>query len=361
MRLSTCSSCGQLVYFENTVCTRCSSVLGFNTDKLTIQSFRLAPDGLLAPLEPHDQNKYRYCKNGLTHGACNWVVNAAEPEEFCKACRLNRTIPDLSVENNLVLWKKIETEKRRLIYSLLVLGLPLRQSDPDASQLEFDFLAETVPVADGSHRVLTGHDNGLITLNINEADPSQREKMRMNMAESYRTLLGHFRHESGHYYWDVLVRDTQWLKPARELFGDDTQDYGEALSAHYNNGAMADWQLHFVSAYASSHPWEDWAETWAHYLHIIDTLETANEFGLTIAPQVSSNKNLQTNVEINPYDSKKFTTVIQHWFPLTYALNSLNRSVGHEHAYPFVLAEPVIKKLDLVHRIVHGQLAADTA
>ncbi|MEN0036361.1 MAG: putative zinc-binding metallopeptidase [Cellvibrio sp.] len=358
MRLSTCSSCGQLVYFENTACTRCGAILGFNSDNLQVQSFTLAADGLLEPIDAGDKNKYRYCANGLNHSACNWIINASEPNEFCKACRLNHTIPDLSVESNLALWMKIEAEKRRLIYSLLVLDLPLTQNDPAAPQLAFDFLAESAPVADESHRVLTGHDNGLITININEADPAQREKMRVNMSEQYRTLLGHFRHESGHYYWDVLVRNTEWLEPVRELFGDDTRDYGEALNAHYQNGPIADWQLNYVSAYASSHPWEDWAETWAHYLHIIDTLETAHEFGLTIAPQVSKEKELRAAIKMNPYDSKDFTNVIEHWLPLTYALNSLNRSVGHEHAYPFVLAEPVIKKLDLVHRIVHKNLFA---
>ncbi len=359
MRLSTCNNCGQLVYFENTSCTRCSAVLGFNTDVLQIESFTPTPDDLLAPIDSQESVSYRYCANGLTHQVCNWVVKADEPDEFCIACRLNRTIPDLGVANNLQLWTKIESEKRRLIYSLLVLGLPLTQADPEAPQLAFDFLAETAAQDDESHPVLTGHDNGLITLNINEADPSIREKMRVNMAESYRTLLGHFRHESGHYYWDVLVRDTQWLEPVRELFGDDTLDYGEALTAHYSNGPVNDWQLNYVSAYASSHPWEDWAETWAHYLHIIDTLETAHGFGLTVAPHIANNQGLKSNVKINPYNSKEFSTVIQHWLPLTYALNSLNRSVGHQHAYPFVLAEPVIKKLDLVHRIVHQYLPND--
>jgi hypothetical protein len=356
MRLSTCGSCGQLVYFENTSCTRCGAILGFNSKSLQVESFTLAPDGFLTPIDLEDSNRYRYCANGLTHGACNWIVNAEESEEFCKACQLNHTIPDLSVGNNLALWMKIEAEKRRLIYSLLALDLPLTQTDPEAPQLAFDFLAETAPKGDGSHRVLTGHDNGLITININEADSAQREKMRESMAEPYRTLLGHFRHESGHYYWDVLVRNTGWLEPVRKLFGDDTLDYSEALNAHYQNGPAGDWQSNYVSAYASSHPWEDWAETWAHYLHIIDTLETAHEFGLTISPQVANNKHLKTRVEINPYDSKKFDNVIQHWLPLTYALNSLNRSVGHDHAYPFVLAEPVIRKLDLVHRIVHRYL-----
>jgi hypothetical protein len=353
MRLSTCSSCGQLVYFENTSCTRCGAVLGFNADLFQVQSFTSAPDGFLSPIGSLESVKYRYCANGLIHHVCNWVVTADGPNELCVACQLNRTIPDLRVANNLQLWTKIESEKRRLIYSLLVLGLPFTQSDPGAPQLAFDFLAEAISTDDESHPVLTGHDDGLITINISEADPSKREKMREDMAEPYRTLLGHFRHESGHYYWDVLVRDTQWLEPVRALFGDDTLDYGEALAAYYSNGPVNDWQLNYVSTYASSHPWEDWAETWAHYLHIIDTLETAQGFGLTVAPKIANNQDLQSNVNINPYGSKEFSTIIQHWLPLMYALNSLNRSVGHQHAYPFVLAETVIKKLDLVHRIVH--------
>jgi hypothetical protein len=358
MRLSTCSSCGQLVYFENTSCTRCGAILGFNADTLQVQSFTATPDGVLTSIGVPAAGTYRYCVNGVVHNACNWVVKADEPNEFCIACQLNRTIPDLSVGNHLTLWTTIEAEKRRLVYSLLSLGLPLAPPEPGAPQLAFDFLAETAPVSDKSHRVLTGHDDGLITININEADPSIREKMRENMSESYRTLLGHFRHESGHFYWDVLVRNTEWLEPVRELFGDDTQDYAESLATHYKNGPASDWQLHYVSAYASTHPWEDWAETWAHYLHIIDTLETAHGFGLSIAPQVSSSQHLQTKVQINPYNSKQFENVIQHWLPLTYALNSLNRSVGHQHAYPFVLAEEVIKKLALVHRIVHQNLTA---
>lgn len=359
MRLSTCNSCGQLVYFENTSCTRCGAVLGFNTDILQMQSFTPTPDGLLTPIGKQKLVKYRYCANGVNHNVCNWVVEADGPHELCVACQLNRTIPDLSVANNLQLWSKIESEKRRLIYSLLVLGLPLAQVDPAAPQLAFDFLAETLSTGNESHPVLTGHDDGLITININEADPSKREKMREDMAEPYRTLLGHFRHESGHYYWDVLVRDTQWLEPVRALFGDDTQDYNDALAAHYQTGPAPDWQTYYVSAYASSHPWEDWAETWAHYLHIIDTLETAQGFGLTVAPQIANNQGLRSNVKINPYNSEKFDTIIQHWLPLMYALNSLNRSVGHQHAYPFVLAETVIKKLDLVHRIVHHYLPDD--
>jgi hypothetical protein len=353
MRLYTCKSCGQLIYFENTSCTRCGAALGFIADRLEMQSFTATADGMLQINGGETESTlYRYCLNGINYNVCNWVVRATESHELCLACRLNRTIPDLGVPGNLERWVKIETEKRRLIYSLLVLGLPLTPISTDAPKLAFDFLADTAVTSQESERILTGHADGLITLNINEADSSVREKMRERMAEPYRTLLGHFRHESGHYYWDLLVRHSDWLEPVRALFGDDTLDYSEALQNHYDNGPAPDWQLHYVSAYASTHPWEDWAETWAHYLHITDALETAHGFGIKVHPQIESSKSLQTDVDINVYDSKNFGNILKHWLPLSYALNSLNRSIGHQHAYPFVLAEPVIKKLDLVHRIV---------
>lgn len=356
MRLSTCGNCDQLVYFENTSCTRCKALLGFNPETLAMESFNPDGDGCLQAVAANSGSTYKYCANGTAHNACNWVVRADDEEPLCVACRLNRTIPDLSQGNNLVLWTKIESEKKRLIYSLLALQLPLAPEDPAAPQLAFDFLAEAEVSSAESEPVLTGHADGLITLNINEADSAQRESMREKMAESYRTLLGHFRHESGHYYWDLLVRNSEWLEPVRALFGDDTLDYAEALKSHYENGPAADWQSFYVSAYASTHPWEDWAETWAHYLHIVDTLETAHEFGIKIQPQVVERKGLQATIAIDPYDSKDFANIIKHWLPLTYALNSLNRSIGHEHAYPFILAEPVLQKLDLVHRIVQQNL-----
>ena len=118
---------------------------------------------------------------------------------------------------------------------------------------------------------MTGHDNGLVTIALAEADDAYREQSRVAMHEPYRTLLGHFRHETGHYFWDRLVRDRGRLEACRAMFGDDRQDYGQALQAYYDNGAPADWQSRFVSMYATSHPWEDFAETWAHYLHIVDT------------------------------------------------------------------------------------------
>jgi hypothetical protein len=43
--------------------------------------------------------------------------------------------------------------------------------------------------------------------------------------------------------------------------------------------------------------------------------------------------------------------------PLTVALNSLNRSMGHADVYPFVLSEKAIEKLRLVHDVIENAAA----
>jgi hypothetical protein len=355
MRLFVCQGCGQMVYFENVSCTRCGAVLGFAPDTLAVQA--LAPASATDWQPIGGGRTYRHCANRVQHDVCNWLVEVADGDPFCIACRLNQTIPDLSVPGNIVLWQRLELEKRRLVYSLLRLGLPVMPRAHDPAGLAFAFLADTAPEFDESGRVLTGHAAGLITLNVAEADPVVRERMRAQMAEPYRTILGHFRHESGHYYWDRLVMGQTWLGPVRALFGDDTLDYDAALDRHYREGPAAQWSERFVSAYASAHPWEDWAETWAHYLHIVDTMETAAAFGLAVRPRVGTSADLYVEAGIDAYRESDFRVVLAHWLPLTYALNSLNRSMGHEHVYPFVLPGPVIDKLELVHRIVQSARA----
>jgi len=357
MRIYTCQRCSQLTYFENTACTRCGATLAFTPENLALTAMDSDVDGMLVPIAatPWHARRYRHCINRHLHATCNWAVDANDPSPFCVSCRLNRTIPDLSVDGNLQRWQRIENEKRRLIYSLLRLGLPVTHRDDNPSWLLFDFLADTQLDDNTREPVYTGHENGLITLNIAEADSVHREKTRTQMAEPYRTLLGHFRHESGHYYWDRLVKHSPWLEAVRETFGDDRVDYSSALDHYYHHGARENWQSQFVSAYASAHPWEDWAETWAHYLHIIDTLEMAHEFGLRIEPRVTQQADLQSYIALNPYEETRIETLIDHWLPLTYALNSLNRSMGHEPLYPFVLSATAIQKLTLVHHIARGQ------
>jgi hypothetical protein len=202
--------------------------------------------------------------------------------------------------------------------------------------------------------ILTGHDNGLITINIAEADDAERERRRLSMGEPYRTLLGHLRHEVGHYFWNVLVRDDPSIERFRLVFGDERQDYGSALQAHYADGPKDNWQDEFVSAYAGSHPWEDFAETWAHYLHIIDTLETAAAFGLRVRPSVSKGPEITSVIDFDPHRESDLNRLIEAWLPLTFAVNSLNRSMGQPDLYPFVLPPAVINKLSFVHERIHA-------
>ncbi|HTG26481.1 MAG TPA: putative zinc-binding peptidase [Reyranella sp.] len=350
MKLFKCQSCHQVLYFENSVCVKCGHRLGYVPEIATLSA--LEPDGDLWRALTAPGGAYRFCANAAQK-ACNWLVEASSPDSFCLSCRHNRTIPDVTLPANLEAWQKIEIAKHRLFYSLLRLRLPMptRVEDP-AEGLAFDFLAE-LPQLDAAP-VMTGHDNGLITISLAEADDAAREQRRVAMHEPYRTLLGHFRHETGHYFWDRLVRDRDQLDACRALFGDDRQDYAQALQTYYNNGAPADWQSRFVSAYATSHPWEDFAETWAHYLHIVDTLEIARAFGLSTHPTLTRGDELAAGVEFDPYRAPGMGPLIDAWLPLSLALNSLNRAMGLPDLYPFVLSPPAIDKLGFVHELVHA-------
>lgn len=361
MRIFACGACGQTLYFHDVACPRCGHLLGFVPDALQLAAFETAGENLWRPLCTTTQfAAYRLCRNYSEHAACNWMVAGDDPLSLCVACRLNRTIPDLSVPGSLGLWQRLQMEKNRLVYSVLRLGLPLQSKrESRDSGLAFDFLASPDPAfrEDGSQDggVTIGHDRGVITLDIAEADDAVRERVRQDMAEPYRTVLGHFRHESGHFYWDRLVRGSSRLAAFRQCFGDERQDYAQSLARHYQSGPAAEWEAQFVSGYASSHPWEDWAETWAHYLHIVDTLETAWQFGLRLAPRVREGANLAVVASFDPYSSDDFAQLIDYWQPVTAALNSLNHSMGQPDAYPFVLTPPVIEKLELVHDIIRRQ------
>ena len=235
-----------------------------------------------------------------------------------------------------------------------MLGCPVenKYDDPEHG-LAYDFLAS--PDDPEAPPVLTGHADGVITLNIAEADDVERERRRHDLHEPYRTLLGHFRHEVGHYYWDRLIKDTPRIDLFRERFGDEREDYAQALQRHYQQGAPVDWQERFVSAYASSHPWEDWAETWAHYLHMTDTLETAAACGLSLRPGRTDEPTLKTPPPAP--GSRRFASfdrVIESWFPLTYVLNNLNRGMGLPDGYPFVLSRPAVDKLRFVHETLNS-------
>jgi len=351
MKLFKCSNCGHAVYFENIYCQHCHSSLGFETRELQLYALKPAKNKKYWLINGNtDQTTYSYCQNH-NYNVCNWLVASGSNSPFCHACELNRTIPYLGHKDDYDKWYRVETAKRRLIHSLLRFGLEVKsKSTGYYDGIMFDFLSDT-NAAYGT-RILTGHDNGLITINIAEADDIYREMSRNQMNEVYRTLLGHFRHEIGHYYWDILIGRTEKLCEFRTLFGDERADYGYALNQYYSNTNTKIWKKRFISKYASAHPWEDWAETWAHYMHIVDTLETADSFGLNVRPKVVMPQDDMNTSFVDPYTVRNFDDIIDMWLPLTFAMNSLNRSMGLRDLYPFVISKTIKEKLRFIHEIV---------
>ncbi|MDZ7736544.1 MAG: putative zinc-binding metallopeptidase [Gammaproteobacteria bacterium] len=273
------------VFFENTRCIECERELGFVPELLDVCPLLITGRDTyrLADRPRMEDREFRKCVNYSRNHVCNWMVPVEDSNPFCQACRLNQMIPDLSRPENSNYWREIEQAKRRLLFTLLSLKLPITGRDQDLQYgLAFAFLADTTygsseftDESNYGNPILTGHNQGLITINIAEADPGYREQIRQQMNESYRTLLGHFRHEVGHYYWYRLIFNSYWHSDFVRLFGDENTDYSASLDRYYREGPPEGWQNRYISAYATAHPWEDWAECWAHYMHIMDTLETA--------------------------------------------------------------------------------------
>ncbi|MBU3078013.1 zinc-binding metallopeptidase family protein [Sphingomonas quercus] len=347
MAVFPCPFCRQLLQFEARTCQSCGHAVAYRPDADaflfldTEAGLWRGPDGNGLALRP--------CANAR-YGACNWLVERDATEDRCRACRHNRIIPDLAVPGVLERWRKIEEAKRRLIRTLIRLGLPLENRvERPADGLGFAFLYDR-SAEQGRPPVLpTGHQGGIVTLNLIEADDVARERIRREMGEPYRTLLGHFRHEVGHHYWSRLIERGPMLEGFRALFGDERQDYRAALSAHHARhrgaGAATASETH-VSDYATAHPWEDFAETFAHFLHIVDTLATLGEFGMGMdEPGLG-----EPAVDFDPYRAQ--TAVLAgRWIPFAFALNAINRSMGQPDLYPFRLTPGVVVKLDFVNRM----------
>jgi hypothetical protein len=318
MRLLRCPNCCGRIFFEQDHCQTCMSRLVFDDVRL---DFRLL----------HADTP---CANRTVIG-CNWC--ARDESKYCLSCKLTRTVPNLSSPQNILLWRRVEQAKRRLVYDMLRLELPLTTANREVC---FDILSE-----EGSAPVITGHLNGLITLNLTEADDALREARRNLFREPYRTLLGHFRHEIGHFYWDMLINGTNLHRPFRLIFGDETKSYADFLRAYYARTDQSYNRQGFISEYATSHPWEDWAETFAHFLHIVSTLDTASALPLSL-----DRRSRQTLVD--PYQEKDFEALLSSWTTASYAMNELNRSMGLGDAYPFELSQAVQGKLHFVHMAI---------
>ncbi|MGO3796926.1 MAG: zinc-binding metallopeptidase family protein [Pauljensenia sp.] len=345
MKLFQCPRCQHIVYFDNDACVNCGVELSFSRAEHAMVALVDAvwTDG--------DGTPWRRCRNHAI--GCNWACSGES--DLCDACLLVRSIPDVVDEKVRGYLRDTGIAVRRLVHQLDDLGLPIvsHRDRPDGG-LAFDLDAST-----DDKKVMIGHLNGVITIDITEAQDSHREALRALLDEQYRTMLGHFRHEIGHYYWQALVSpDEELLTEFRQIFGDERQDYGAALDAHYEqDGAGTPWQDSYISQYATTHPWEDFAETFAHFLHITDTLQTAAAHGIRMPsipgdwpPEVAAA--MVSLPRLDPLQDADMGQVLQRWMPLAAALNEVNRAMGKRDLYPFTIPDGVVGKLEYVLRLV---------
>ncbi len=328
MRSFRCRVCDNALYFENSLCVSCKSALAYSRDEKAI-----------VPIDAQGQyvdsagKIWHICRN-LNLSGCTWLTEKVGGQ--CFSCELTRTRPNNSDLEGLAAYPIAEQAKRRLIVELEAQGFPLLGRDPSIPEEEdqglgFDLISNKTT----DEKVIIGHANGIITIDLDEGDDAYREKVRVDLDEPYRTMLGHFRHEIGHYYEWQLVRGDERMERCRELFGDESKDYQAEIDRHYAEGPPSNWKQSYISMYATMHPFEDFAETWAHYLHICDTIQTAREYGLATVGDLSSFSTFRD-------------VVTGVWIPLSTALNQINRSMGKEDLYPFVIPAPVLDKLEFV-------------
>ncbi len=335
MRRFTCE-CGSPVGFEHTQCSACGAHLAYDVNAQRMRSLRAEGEHWRCL----DNGELRHlCQNGVQYQVCNWLAEPTSPHHFCFACGFNRTVPNQSLPDNQLRWQVLERAKKRLFVTLLQLDLPLQSGwqEPDRGLL-FDFIEDerSQPNHFAETFVSTGYAAGVITINALEADDVQRMTVRKAMNESYRTVLGHMRHESGHYYWGRVLERRELVRAVERVFGQMHTDYQQALEVYYQYGAKSGWTDDYISAYASAHPVEDWAETWGHYLHIYDALDTAYAHG---------------QIQKGP-DELTMAQRVQHWCDISIVLNELNRSIGLEDAYPFYIGPVVQEKLALIDKVV---------
>jgi hypothetical protein len=367
----------QILFFESNSCAACKRVVGLDDNLDKVEPYDLDEESGQYFKVSQPEVRYQKCDNHADYKTCTGMVNLntfvsveGEYEVLCFACRFNETIPDLSIVEHIPLWKKMEAAKRRALYTLQSLNLPLQNisQNPD-SGLSFDFTTDRdvndhfVSTLKNQEAVFTGHDSGHITINLAEADEVARSHTKLAMGEKYRTLLGHFRHELGHYYFDKLIASSPKKHAlCKQYFGDDELSYTEAMDKYYKEGAAENWRDEYISEYATMHPYEDWAETWSHYMHIMDTLETAKNFSITGSTISNAEQTEELGELTLPQDAYFFsaqtsiTNILDTWMDFAIILNSLNRSMGMSDAYPFVLTPSVRTKLAFIHYAIHDRL-----
>ena len=321
MKAFSCRVCGNTLYFENSLCVSCGTALGYSRNEHEIVP--VDEDGRYVDREGL---VWHVCAN-LNLSGCTWLATVEGGQ--CFSCDLTRTRPADDDLEGLSQYPVAESAKRRLVVELDARGLPITTRDEDPEQgLCFDMLSSV------EETVVIGHADGVITIDLAEGDDAHRVKVQSELDEPYRTMLGHLRHEVGHYFESVLVRGEERMDACRELFGDESKDYQAEIDRHYSEGPPEDWQESYISTYATMHPFEDFAETFAHWMHISDTVETARAYGLTT---------------VDPSAFTLFSDLVTGvWIPLSTALNQINRAMGADDLYPFVIPPPVLDKLDFV-------------
>lgn len=352
-------TCGNRLFFENTLCLTCGSEVGWCEQCARIAALQPANDpyGVPAVRCGHADcgALLRKCYNYAVENVCNRCYAIAAlptaligiPEgadgagaRLCQACQLTETIPDLSVAGNKEKWARLEAAKRRLLYTLDRLDLPYADAQP---KLSFDFKADVEHPGDQwrnagpAEIVYTGHADGKITINIREADDAVRESLRVQFLEAHRTLIGHLHHEIGHYYWQLLVQ-SRCERECVKAFGDhNSPPYAEAMPSYYQNGPQPGWPRSYISAYASAHPWEDFAETFALYLDMMSVLDVASHLF----------KSINANVR-----SRSVEPLVERFQEVGILVNEFNRTVGLVDLVPEVVVTPVIAKLEFIHKLV---------
>lgn len=355
MRAFSCSRCGSLVSFEDPRCLSCQATLGYAAGSPELMH-AVGPDGRVVL----DAQDWFLCGNA--HGGCNWLVAASEGSSLCRSCRLTMESPDPDDTLAIEQYALAGFAKRRLVYQLVEHRLPITPFYERPGGLGFRLLSSRTT----GQPVMIGHADGVVTIDLTEVDHAYRESLRVRLGEPYRTMLGHFRHEIGHYYWQVLVWDSPWLERFRLLFGDERASYSDALDRHYRLGAPAGWNDSYISEYATMHPWEDFAETWAHYLHITDVLQTVASHGMRLTGAVGAGlrETASAAVRTSPplskeaYHEMPMAEILALWNPLALAFNQVNRSMGKVDLYPFTITTPVREKLAFVHEVVGGTASA---
>lgn len=326
MRAFHCQ-CGGRLFFHSMSCVVCGAIAARCPHCHLVASMSMQSDGSLTCNEC--ERSARLCQNRLDYAVCN---AAAHPDALlCRYCAMNRVIPDLAIDDNLEKWRLLERAKHRVLYGVDRIGLPI-VTDPVCGVgpvLVFEFKAAV------AEPISTGHASGTITINIAEADSVHREQNRVEFGEPHRTLVGHFRHELGHYFWDVCVKPSL-LSEYRALFGDErSPSYEEAKAQYYAAGPPTNWWANYVSQYATMHSWEDFAETFNAYLDMVAIVETSTFFERIL-------------MEVNTRD---FDSLLHAYRDIGIVVNELNRDMGLLDLVTEVFTPTVIEKLRFIHSL----------